>query len=360
MYKVSDKCYFLAMKVFVGMSGGVDSSVTAAQLHKEGHDVAGIFLKGWYPENVPCTWKEDRQDAMRVAAHIGIPFTTLDLTKNYKESVIDYLISEYKAGRTPNPDTLCNRDIKFGAFLDWAKEKGVDKVATGHYAQVKEEKGIYRLLRGVDGKKDQSYFLYTLTQNELSHILFPLGDIKEKSETRKQARAYDLPVAEKRDSQGLCFIGHVDMEEFLSTHIKTTPGDVLNEKGEIIGAHNGAVIYTLGQRHGFETRENSEEALYVLSKDIHKNTITVGPQKSKAKNTPKTLRIENMSWTHVFPAGNNLTAQYRYHGPEVAVESITPEGVVTFKENLPEVPAEGQALVLYRGEECLGGGTIVY
>ena len=360
MYKGGYKCYFLAMKVFVGMSGGVDSSVTAAELQKEGHVVAGIFLKGWYPEGIPCTWKEDRQDAMRVAAHIGIPFSTLDVTKEYKESVIDYLINEYKAGRTPNPDVLCNRDIKFGAFLKWAKEKGADKIATGHYAQVKEERGIYRLLRGADVKKDQSYFLYTLTQNELAHTLFPLGEIKDKSDTRKKARALALPVAEKRDSQGLCFIGHVDMEEFLSRYIKTTEGNVLNEKGVVIGVHQGSSIYTIGQRHGFSIKNSTEDALYVLAKDIQKNTITVGPKKSKEIGAPDTLSIKNISWTHAFPTGSNITAQYRYHGPEVKVKSITPEGVVTFAEALPEVPAEGQALVLYRGEECLGGGTIVY
>jgi tRNA-specific 2-thiouridylase len=348
------------MKVFVGMSGGVDSSVTAAELKKQGHDVAGIFLKGWYPEGVACTWKEDRQDAMRVAAHIGIPFATLDLTTNYKESVIDYLISEYKEGRTPNPDILCNKDIKFGAFLDWAKGKGVDKIATGHYAQVREDKNIYRLLRGADPKKDQSYFLYTLTQKELPYVLFPIGSIKEKSKTREKARSMDLPVAEKRDSQGLCFVGHVDMEEFLSKHIKTSPGDVLNKDGEVIGVHQGAIIYTLGQRHGFTNSKNTDEALYVLAKDIAQNTITVGPKKSQSEHASSTLSIKNASWTHVFPTGKGITAQYRYHGPEVEVESISPNGEVVFAETLDELPAEGQALVFYRGEECLGGGTIVY
>lgn len=346
------------MKVFVGLSGGVDSSVTAAMLQKQGHTVAGVFLKGWYPEGIPCSWKEDRQDAMRVAAHLSIAFTTLDLTNEYKELVIDYLIAEYKAGRTPNPDTLCNRDIKFGAFLSWAKEKGVDKVATGHYAQVKEDGSVFKLYRGVDPKKDQSYFLYTLTQNELPYILFPIGGVKEKAETRKAAKNFKLPVAEKRDSQGLCFIGHVDMEEFLSRYIHTEKGEVLNQQGEIIGEHEGAVIYTLGQRHGFTT--NIDEPMYVLSKNIQKNTITVGKKEAQKELSPKKVTITNMTWTHSFPEGEGLTAQYRYHGKEVEVERITESGEVFFKEELPEIPAEGQALVLYRGEECLGGGTIVY
>ncbi|MBL1434401.1 tRNA 2-thiouridine(34) synthase MnmA [Candidatus Wolfebacteria bacterium] len=347
------------MKVFVGMSGGVDSSVTAAELHKKGHDVVGVFLKGWYPENIPCTWKEDRQDALHVAAHVGVPFTTLDLSKNYKESVINYLIDEYKAGRTPNPDVLCNRDIKFGAFLDWAIGRGADKVATGHYAQIKEVGGIYRLLRGADPKKDQSYFLYTLTQKELSRIIFPIGSVAKKAETRKKARAFKLPVAKKPDSQGLCFIGHVDMEEFLSANINVSKGDVLNIEGEVIGRHQGSIIYTLGQRHGFDITRKINEPLYVLAKDIEKNTITVGPKKLQKKLAPHSIRINNMTWTHVFPVGD-ITAQYRYHGPEVAVKSISPEGVVEFEDTLPEIPAEGQSLVFYRGEECLGGGTVVY
>ncbi|XKT75038.1 MAG: tRNA 2-thiouridine(34) synthase MnmA [Patescibacteria group bacterium UBA2103] len=346
------------MKVFVGLSGGVDSSVTAAELKKQGHDVAGVFLRGWYPEGIPCAWKEDRQDAMRVAAHLSIPFTTLDLTKEYKESVIDYLISEYKAGRTPNPDVLCNRDIKFGAFLSWAKTKGVDKVATGHYAQVKEETGVFKLLRGVDLKKDQSYFLYTLTQNELPYILFPIGGVKEKAQTRKKAKEYNLPVAQKRDSQGLCFIGHVDMEEFLGRYVSTQEGDVLNESGDMIGTHEGAILYTLGQRHGFSA--NTDEPMYVIAKDVEKNTITVGSKKEQQEKAPKEVKIANQTWTHAFPEGSGITAQYRYHGPEVDVVSIDESGVVVFKEALPEIPAEGQALVFYRGEECLGGGTIVY
>lgn len=346
------------MNVFVGLSGGVDSSVTAAQLIKENHAVRGVFLKGWYPENIPCTWKEDRQDAMRVAAHLGIPFSTLDLTKEYKESVIDYLIHEYKEGRTPNPDVLCNRDIKFGAFLTWAKENGADKVATGHYARVEEKDGIFCLHRGKDLKKDQSYFLYALTQHELAHILFPLGNIEDKSKTRTLAKKYNLPVAEKRDSQGLCFIGHVDIEAFLREYIPLSPGKVLDTNGNEIGTHEGVEVYTIGQRHGFSAKDN--EPTYVLAKDLVNNTITVGSKEEQIKRAPKELTITNMTWTHAFPVGNDITAQYRYHGEEVAVQEITKEGKVVFAEKLLEVPASGQILVFYRGEECLGGGTIVY
>lgn len=346
------------MNVFVGLSGGVDSSVTAAQLQKEKRAIRGVFLKGWYPENIPCTWKEDRQDAMRVAAHLGIPFSTLDLTKEYKESVIDYLINEYKEGRTPNPDVLCNRDIKFGAFLNWAKANGADKVATGHYARVEEKDGFFRLYKGKDLKKDQSYFLYALTQNELAHILFPLGDIEDKSKTRTLAKKYSLPVAEKRDSQGLCFIGHVDIESFLREYIPITKGKVLTVDGKEVGEHEGVEVYTLGQRHGFSAKDN--EPTYVLAKDLESNTIVVGSKKEQEDRAPHELTITNMTWTYSFPEGEGITAQYRYHGPEIPVTSLTEEGKVAFAEKLSEIPAAGQILVFYRGEECLGGGTIVY
>ena len=346
------------MKVFVGMSGGVDSSVVATELVQEGHEVVGVFIKGWYPEGILCTWKEDRQDAMRVAAHLGIPFLTLDLSHEYKTSVIDYLINEYKEGRTPNPDVLCNRDIKFGAFLTFAREQGADKVATGHYAKVtKQEDGTYALLRGKDPKKDQSYFLYTLTQEELQYILFPLGDLI-KEETRRRAQKYKLPVAKKPDSQGLCFIGHVDMESFLKQYIHTTQGDVLDISGDVIGSHEGAVLYTLGQRHGFALNTPSKEPLYVLYKDIRANTITVGPESSKKDSAPESVRLRNVSWTTTVPENTNLIAQYRYHGPEVPI--TLEEDSVVFTTLPKEALAEGQALVLYRGEHCLGGGNIVY
>lgn len=340
------------MTIFVGMSGGVDSSVSAALLKDRGHDVRGVFIKGWYPEGFPCTWKEDRRDAMRVAAHLGIPFHTLDLSKEYKESVIDYLLSEYQAGHTPNPDILCNKDIKFGHFLSWAKKQGADAIATGHYARTEDG----RLFRGKDGNKDQSYFLYTLTSEQLQHVVFPLGDM-EKSEVRAIAVAKKIPVAQKRDSQGLCFIGTLDMGEFLSRYIEVSPGKVLNEQGEEIGTHDGAVLYTRHQRHGFTVPIAHEEPLYVLDTDTTKNTITVGPESSLHTKTPDRLALKSISW--VTDMHEAQEAQYRYRGARIPIAHI--EGnTVYFESQLPETPAEGQSLVLYSGDECVGGGVIVY
>ncbi len=213
-------------KVFVGLSGGVDSSVSAALLQSQGYDVFGVFIKVWQPDFYECTWKEDRLDAMRVCAKLNIPFYTLDLEKEYKKEVVDYMIEEYKNGRTPNPDVMCNKYIKFGGFFDWAMSQGADFVATGHYARLNKE---HELVAGRDSNKDQSYFLWTLTKEQLSKTLFPVGDI-EKTEVRKLAKKFGLPTAEKKDSQGLCFIGKVDMAEFLHHFIETKPGPVLNDK----------------------------------------------------------------------------------------------------------------------------------
>jgi len=244
-------------KVFVGMSGGVDSSVSAALLKKAGYEVTGVFLKGWHPDWGPCGWQEDRLDAMRVCAHLGIRFRDLDLSKEYKKEVVDYMIDEYKAGRTPNPDVMCNQKIKFGAFFDWALAQGANYVATGHYAEIENldiENSLkiknYKLKTSKDLDKDQTYFLWTLTQRELSRTLFPVGGMT-KPEVRKLAKKFGLPTAEKKDSQGLCFVGKVDLPDFLSHFLKPKRGDVINESGEKIGWHAGAFSLTIGQRHGF-------------------------------------------------------------------------------------------------------------
>lgn len=352
-------CYRDAiMNVFVGLSGGVDSAVSAYTLQKEGHMVRGVFLKGWYPPHIPCTWKEDRQDAMRVAAHLSLPFTTLDVEEEYKTSVIDYLIKEYKEGRTPNPDVFCNQDVKFGAFLKWARESGADKIATGHYARVEEVNGVYKLLKGKDSKKDQSYFLYALTQEELAHTLFPLGNVTEKRKTRELALRAGLPIATKRDSQGLCFIGHVDLKEFLRAYITLTPGEVRTTDGEKIGMHDGIELFTLGQRHGFHSA--SDEPLYVLTKDLATGVLTVGTKQEQHAQAPKEITLTNCTWTHKKPESfDGVTLQYRYHGEEVPVARFE-NNTVVFKEVPKEMPAPGQIGVFYRGEECLGGGTIVY
>jgi tRNA-specific 2-thiouridylase len=332
--------------IYVGLSGGVDSAVSAALLLRAGAKVTGVFIKGWYPPGMPCSWSEDRRDAMRVAAHLRIPFITLDASDEYKRGVIDYLLSEYKAGRTPNPDIMCNREVKFGAFYRFAKESGADGIATGHYAQVSN--GM--LQRGVDPDKDQSYFLWAVPKEALAYTVFPLGSMR-KSEVRALARTYKLPNALKRDSQGICFLGNVSVEDFLAKEFGTRPGIAVDEEGNGLGTHDGALLYTLGQRI------SPEGALagpwYVVAKDIAGNILTVSHE--RRRDSRAALALESTNWL-AEPEGGAYTAQYRYHGPKIpgtlAGNSFVPDDPV------PETAAAGQSLVIYDGEECIGGGII--
>lgn len=352
-------------KVYVGMSGGVDSSVSAALLKHAGYDVTGVFIKVWQPEWFVCTWKEDRLDAMRVCVHLGIPFLTLDLEKEYKKEVVDYMVSEYKSGRTPNPDVMCNKHVKFGGFFEWARKQGADYVATGHYAQVKEKGNAWRLVSGVDSGKDQSYFLWTLTQHELSKTLFPVGGMK-KEKTRALARKYGLPVADKKDSQGLCFIGKVPAKEFLSHYISPKRGDVLDESGKVIGEHDGAVFLTVGERHGFTvTQKGSEETpFYVIKRDIDKNTVTVSHRLPNGtlpleKNE---YALEHVNWISGMPDEREVKyeARLRHLGKLIpcTVEIHTPKRAMVRFEELVTI-SSGQSLVLYSGETCIGGGIVM-
>jgi tRNA-specific 2-thiouridylase len=353
----------LKKKVFVGMSGGVDSSVSAALLHEAGFDVTGVFIKVWSPEFLPCDWKAERRDAMRVAAHLGIPFETLDLEAEYKREVADYMIEEYRRGRTPNPDVMCNRSIKFGGFLKYAIEHGADFVATGHYAQVREENGTFKLVEGKDKNKDQSYFLWTLTQAELSRIAFPVGDL-EKPEVRALAQKFGLPTAAKKDSQGVCFLGPLDMHDFLAHYIEPKKGDVLNERGEVIGFHDGAFFLTRGERRGFTVTKKTpnDPPLYIVAKDIEHNTITVSPKRAglDGEYAVTAVELESVSFSsHVPHDGERLLARFRYRQEPVPCE-VLPQGLhasVHFIEPQSAV-SPGQSLVLYRGEECVGGGVI--
>ncbi|HEY4510981.1 MAG TPA: tRNA 2-thiouridine(34) synthase MnmA, partial [Candidatus Paceibacterota bacterium] len=234
-------------KVYVGLSGGVDSAVSAALLQEKGYEVVGVFIKTWHPDFFPCTESEDRLSAMRVAVRLGIPFTTLDLSDTYRREVAEEMIGEYKKGRTPNPDVLCNKSVKFGGFYDFAVSEGADYIATGHYART--ENGL--LFTGKDSAKDQSYFLWMVPSSVLSRTLFPLG-LLTKGEVRARARALGLPNAARPDSQGICFLGDISMKDFLSHYIELKDGDVLDEKGSVIGRHKGSILYTIGERHGFE------------------------------------------------------------------------------------------------------------
>ena len=352
-------------KVFVGMSGGVDSSVSAALLKKAGFDVTGVFMKVWQPEFLPCLWREERLDAMRVAGTLGIPLLTWDFEKEYKEGVADYMIREYREGRTPNPDVMCNREVKFGAFFNRAMKEGADFVATGHYAQVSQDKksGAYVIEKGVDGAKDQSYFLWTLGQEQLSKTLFPIGGFK-KSAVRALAKKFMLPVAEKKDSQGLCFVGKLDMKDFLAHFIEEKEGNVLNEKGEVIVTHRGAYFYTLGERHGFTvTKKSTDDApFYIIAKDLEANTIIVAHQgKKPLECASQDIKISQVNFCRgVVPnISRSYTAQVRYHGEQYKCK-ITDIKQTSFalKLDKPAVFDRGQSVVLYDGFECLGGGVI--
>ncbi|MDP3726262.1 MAG: tRNA 2-thiouridine(34) synthase MnmA [bacterium] len=348
-------------KVFVAMSGGVDSSVSAALLKKEGYDVAGVFMKVWQPDFLKCSRGDDRLDAMRAAAHLKIPFLTFNFEKEYKKEVIDYMIAEYKTGRTPNPDVTCNKTIKFGAFLKKAKKMGADLIATGHYARVKGGKHT-KLLAGRDKNKDQSYFLWTLTQEQLRQTLFPVGNYT-KPNVRELARKFGLPNAERKESQGLCFVGKFDFKEFLKHYIKEKRGEVLGEGGEAIGHHNGALFYTIGERHGFTITKKTPEdpPFYIVAKDIKKNTLTVSPRGKAEFGLTKEVVLKNVHWISGNAPDTKKTyqARARYRQPLQNVRyKIQDTRYKIFFEKPQRAISSGQSLVLYNGEKCLGGGII--
>lgn len=340
-------------KVFVGLSGGVDSSVSALLLTRAGYDVTGVFIKVWQPDFIECTWKEDRLDAMRVASQLDIPFVTLDLEKEYKQEVIDYMIEEYRNGRTPNPDVMCNKHVKFGAFYTWAKGEGADYVATGHYA---EHDGV-SLIKSKDEKKDQTYFLWAVPKEVIPHVLFPVGGI-EKSEVRRLAEEARLPVAKKKDSQGLCFVGTVDIKTLLKEYIEEKRGDVLDGEGCVIGYHDGVMFYTIGERHGFviTSKTASDTPYFVIAKDFENNTLTVSHTK-KEEEKGGLIQLTDTNWTQSIIPGKIYTARGRYRASLVQVEAVNE---VTFKVLRGELVAvKGQSLVVYDNEKCVGGGVIV-
>jgi tRNA-specific 2-thiouridylase len=344
-------------KVFVGLSGGVDSSVAALRLLKEGYDVVGVFIKVWHPDFLVCNWEQERLDAMRVAAHLDIPFLTCDAEAAYRDEVAKYFISEYTAGRTPNPDVMCNKHVKFGAFMDFAKKHGADFIATGHYAQKLTNDEMHR---GVDNNKDQTYFLWSLSNEQLSFTLLPVGDTT-KDNIRKEAEAAGIPTANKKDSQGVCFLGHIDIKDFLSHYVDLKTGPVLNEKGEVIGEHEGALVYTIGQRHGFTVSTKAEErdAYYVVSKDINSNSITVSATKPIIKEN-SSITLHSFVLRTPLVTGEIYEAQSRYRQTpfSVKVESQSDGNIILNILDETESVASGQSCVLYRGSLCIGGGII--
>lgn len=349
-------------RIAVALSGGVDSSVAAALLQEAGHDVTGVFIKVWQAPFLACTWQKERDDAARVAHALNIPFAMLNCEKEYEAEVVRYMVSEYEVGRTPNPDVMCNSTIKFGAFFNWACAEGFESIATGHHARVATDtEGQAHLLRGCDPRKDQSYFLWKLTQKQLSKTHFPVGDY-QKTEVRRLARERGLPTAAKKDSQGVCFLGKLDMASFLQHYLPKTEGEVLSQNGKTIGTHDGAIFYTLGQRHGFRITNSTphQEPLYVIARDRKANTIAVAPRAVLDARPVPPATLEDVNWIVAIPQlPMSAEASARYHQRTFSVTlTKRSEGIeVTTEEKGVALPP-GQSLVLYRGDECLGGGVL--
>ncbi|MFA6436625.1 MAG: tRNA 2-thiouridine(34) synthase MnmA [Candidatus Paceibacterota bacterium] len=369
--------------VFVGLSGGVDSAVTAGLLKEQGYQVVGVFMKCWDAASeglcgIGCGWERDEEDARQVASKLAIPFYSWDFTKEYREKVINYFLDGYKKGITPNPDIECNREIKFGMFLKQALKMGADFVAAGHYIRlrrklkVKSEKlkvNVYSLLKGVDGNKDQSYFLWTLTQKQLKHCLFPVGDYT-KPEIRKIAAKWDLPVKDKPDSQGICFMGKVNVEDFLKQYIKSKPGKILTTDKEVIGKHDGLETYTIGQRRGIKI--GGGIPYFVIGKDFKKNELIVAKGRKNEALFEEELIASDLSWISgeepKFPLKCQAKIRYRQPDQECVI-MINPPSLklqrtkgknqikVTFKE-LQRAITPGQSIVFYKGEIMIGGGII--
>ncbi|KIL44503.1 thiouridylase [Jeotgalibacillus soli] len=349
-------------RVVVGMSGGVDSSVAALLLKQQGYDVIGIFMKNWddTDDNGVCTATEDYNDVIRVCNQIGIPYYAVNFEKQYWDKVFTYFLDEYRAGRTPNPDVMCNKEIKFAAFLDHAMKLGADYLATGHYARVENRDGEVKMLRGIDEKKDQTYFLNQLSQEQLSKVMFPIGDI-DKKEVRKIAQEAGLATAAKKDSTGICFIGERNFKGFLGQYLPAQPGEMETMDGRKVGQHDGLMYYTIGQRHGLGIG-GSGEPWFVLGKDVQKNVLYVGQGFDHEALYSSSITATDVSWTSNQAVAQEFrcTAKFRYRQPDHAVTvRIQDNGhvEVIFDEPLRAV-TPGQAVVFYNGEECLGGATI--
>lgn len=350
----------------VAMSGGVDSSVAAQIVASSGVRAAGLFMKNWDDDAAPgeCPWEEDVADVLAVADALGLAVNTIDLTREYWDRVFEEFLAEYGRGRTPNPDILCNREIKFRAFLDAARDLGAQTIATGHYARTDCVDGRYRLLRGVDQGKDQTYFLYTLGQAQLAHTVFPIGHLP-KAEVRAQARAAGLPVADKKDSTGICFIGERHFRTFLSGYLPASEGEIRTLDERVIGTHPGALYYTLGQRQGLAiggVRGADEAPWFVAGKDVARNILYVVQGHDHPALMSRALVADSLSWVAGdAPAeGTRCTARTRYRQPDQACTVVScTGGALALEFAAPQrAVTPGQSVVLYAGDECLGGGII--
>jgi tRNA-specific 2-thiouridylase len=354
------------MKIVVGLSGGVDSAVSALLLKRAGHEVVGLFMKNWEDDDDSgyCSTREDLVDAVSAAETIGIEVEAVNFAAEYRERVFASFLAEYRAGRTPNPDVLCNAEIKFKAFLDHAMALGAERIATGHYARVEERDGAFTLLKGLDPGKDQSYFLHRLTQAQLSRTLFPVGHLL-KSEVRRIAREAGLPNHAKRDSTGICFIGERPFRAFLARYLPREPGPMVTPEGERVGSHEGLMYYTLGQRQGLGIggrRDASPQPWYVAAKDLAANTLVVVQGRDHALLQKRHLHAEDASWIAGRPPSTEgpLAAKTRYRQADAACE-LRLAGANAFELDFatPQwAVTPGQSAVLYRGDVCLGGGII--
>lgn len=381
------------MKVIVALSGGVDSSVAAALLKEQGHQVEGVFMKNWSPLDsqslTDCPWEVDQADAEAVCAHLGIPFRSVNFEREYREKVVDYLVREYKAGRTPNPDVLCNKEIKFAAFRDVAESMGADAIATGHYVGLEEG----NLVRGVDPGKDQSYFLYTLSKKQLETSLFPVGGLP-KAEVRRLAEQFGLPTAKKKDSQGICFIGHLNLKEFLEGEIGQEPGNVMllpafnageqlaerMQSSAVVGRHHGVAFYTVGEKMGpyIDNRlykkirgDSQVPPMFLVGKSGEKNEVYVTDNRNDPALSTRLVTLENgvvtggsegaslVDTLQTIPL-HELSVQARYQQSQVGILDVSSENeklTVTLAEPMWGI-ATGQSLVFYRGNRVVGGGVI--
>ena len=351
-------------RVVVGMSGGVDSSVAAHLLCQSGYQVEGLFMKNWEEDDTEeyCSAAEDLKDAQQVCDTLGIPLHSVNFSAEYWDFVFEYFLEEYKAGRTPNPDIMCNKEIKFKAFLDYAKHLGADVIATGHYARRLTKDGKHYLLKGLDANKDQSYFLHALGQNALAHALFPLGEL-DKKEVRQLAKSLDFTNHEKKDSTGICFIGERKFKDFLLNYIPAQKGDIIDDEGNTIGQHDGLMFHTLGQRKGLGIgglAEADEAPWYVVEKRLDTNQLVVGQGHNHPKLLRDNLEAAQCHWINEVADEFSCTAKIRYRQADVScqVKQHNGKASVTFHEPQRAV-TPGQSVVFYDGDICLGGGIIL-
>jgi tRNA-specific 2-thiouridylase len=346
----------MANSIYVGMSGGVDSSLTAALLVEQGYKVTGVYMKNWTQDlpGMKCPWADDLADAKRVAVQLGIDFKVFDFEKEYRQHVVDYMIDEYRAGRTPNPDVMCNQEVKFKLFLEAALADGADMIATGHYARVVDGE----LMLAEDANKDQTYFLYRVTKRALERTLFPLGDYT-KPQVREMAEQRGLFTAAKKDSQGICFVGQIGIREFLSEYVDTVPGDIVDKQtGMKLGRHDGAIFYTLGQRHGLDI--GGGLPYYVVGKDMDKNVVYVSTDLNDTALWSDAISLIHEHWIDgERPESGDYHVRIRHRAPLVKAQVTFGEDMLTVRlDDQQRAVTAGQSAVFYRGNTCLGGAIV--